>query len=269
MTTPLALLTFHGMGRQEEAFDAPLRERLARELGGDVFARIAFEGVHYQPVIEPRQEGTWRAMRAAARLDWRELRRFVLFYLSDVATYQYRPGEAGSVYRAVHGRIREALARLRTRVGAGEPGGAPVVAVAHSFGCAVLSDYLWDAQRGRGIFAGREVEPWERMAGLRLLVTTGCNIPLFVAGLERIEAIDPPGPEFAWWNLYDRDDPLGWPLRPLSTGFANAYDRVVTGDVEVSVGLTPLGHSHYWEDRDVARFVAGKVVEVMGEGENR
>ncbi len=266
MTTPLALLTLHGMGRQAEAFDAPLREGLRRELGEGLFRRIAWEGVHYQPAIEPRQEGTWRAMRAAARLDWRDLRRFMLFYLSDVATYQYRPYDGESVYRAVHGRIREALARLREEHGVGEPGGPPLVAVAQSLGCAVVSDYLWDAQRGKGLFAGRAVEPWERMAGLELLVTTGCNIPLFVAGLERIEAIDPPGPAFAWWNLYDRDDPLGWPLRPLSTGFANAYDRLVTGDVEVSVGWTPLGHSHYWEDRDVARFVAGKVAEVMGEG---
>lgn len=168
-----------------------------------------------------------------------------------------------SAYRAVHGEIRAALARLREEHGAGEPDGPPLVAVAHSLGAAVLSDYLWDAQRGKGLYDGKKAAPWERLAGLRLLVTTGCNIPLFVAGLERIEAIDPPGPGFAWWNLYDRDDPLGWPLRPLSTGFANAYDRVVTGDVEINVGLTPRGHSNYWQDRDVARFLAEKLAALL------
>ncbi len=264
MTTPLALLTLHGMGRQGEEYDAPLRAGLRRELGAARYERIAFAAVHYQPLLEPRQEAVWREMRAAARLDWRELRRFLLFYLSDVATYQYRPAAPESAYLAVHGEIRAALARLREEHGAGEPGGPPLVAVAHSLGAAVLSDYLWDAQRGKGLYAGKKAAPWERMAGLRLLVTTGCNIPLFVAGLERIEAIDPPGPGFAWWNLYDRDDPLGWPLRPLSTGFANAYDRVVTGDVEIDVGLTPLGHSKYWQDRDVARFLAGKLAALLG-----
>jgi len=52
-----------------------------------------------------------------------------------------------------------------------------------SLGGAILSDFLRDAQRGRGIFSDHAAAPWERIAGLRRFVTTGCTISFFVAGL--------------------------------------------------------------------------------------
>ena len=120
--------------------------------------------------------------------------------------------------------------------------GGPVVIVASSLGCQVISNYIWDAQRKKrkgeppkfGIWRQGAVEEecgpqddFRRLKSLRALFTTGCNIPLFVSGHSEIEAILPPNPNkpFEWKNYYDEDDVLGWPLRPLS----DSYCRLVAG----------------------------------------
>ncbi|MNE49356.1 hypothetical protein D3C80_1438690 [compost metagenome] len=101
------------------------------------------------------------------------------------------------------------------------------------------------------------------MQGLQRLYTTGCNIPLFVAGHLRIEAIKA-HPDFKWFNFFDEDDVLGWPLRPLSP----SYDRLVE-DLAVNVGSglvgtlvkswNPLSHEGYWSDAAVVRHIASSI----------
>ena len=53
------------------------------------------------------------------------------------------------------------------------------------------------------------------------LVTTGCNIPIFVAAHKEMHLIPiaPPTQLFKWINFYDPDDVLGCPLQPLSNGY--------------------------------------------------
>lgn len=64
------------------------------------------------------------------------------------------------------------------------------------------------------------VLPFLRAETCMAWVTTGCNIPLFVAAHKtmNIKPIQPPNgsPTFKWLNIYDPDDVLGWPLQPLS-----------------------------------------------------
>jgi hypothetical protein len=87
---------------------------------------------------------------------------------------------------------------------------------------------------------------------MRFLLTTGCNIPLFVAGFDKILPFNGSKlhPQFKWKNYYDRDDVLGWPLQPLS----DEYNHLVE-DIEIDSGdffssMTPFSHTHYWTDRD-------------------
>ena len=63
-------------------------------------------------------------------------------------------------------------------------------------------------------------------------------------------------------NYYDKDDILGYPLRPLSQSFKNT----VTQDIQINVGgllssWNPKSHSEYWTDNDftkpVAKYLAG------------
>jgi len=96
---------------------------------------------------------------------------------------------------------------------------------------------------------------------MRFLATTGCNIPLFVAGRSRVVPFAAPNDDFAWRNYYDEDDALGWPLRPL---YDERAEIVTDVPVNASGGLlgaltsswNPLSHGNYWEDREVQRPVA-------------
>ena len=143
----------------------------------------------------------------------------------------------------------------------------PVVLIAHSLGCQVVSNYLWDAQQRSaeaGVFRADRPDPigktsardkFCRLKTLRALFTSGCNIPVFIAGLpkERIKPVitGARGWQFRWENYYDPDDALGWPLHPLSP----AYKTAVAVDKAISAGnllnsWSPLSHNAYWSDDD-------------------
>jgi hypothetical protein len=103
------------------------------------------------------------------------------------------------------------------------------------------------------------------MEWLAGLITFGANIPLFTFAYDPVVPIRFPGnalpadvAELAeWLNYYDRDDVLGYPLRPTSPSYAAVVDE----DIEINVGgfgvsATPLSHGAYWTDDDFTRAVA-------------
>ncbi len=63
-----------------------------------------------------------------------------------------------------------------------------------------------------------------------------------------------------WVNLFDEDDIVGYPIRPV-----NAYCKsAVAADLNVSVGsiLTgwnPASHTGYWKDEEVGKIIAEKL----------
>jgi hypothetical protein len=160
--------------------------------------------------------------------------------------------------------VRDSLDSLRQALGSTD---APIVIVAHSLGCHVLSNYIWDAQRRTGFWKDKAPTPFQRLDTAAYFFTAGCNIPLFVSGLSKIEAIEPPNKDFQWINFYDRDDILGWPLKPLGDGGDHSYGRVVTQDVAINVGwgplsMTPLSHSRYWRSRSFLKPVAEAITRL-------
>ena len=167
--------------------------------------------------------------------------------------------------------IYEAAAQVLDQL---ESPDCPVVIIAQSLGAQVISSYLWDAQRSRGIWEPQHIaafgiktpnrDAFLKLATTRYLLTTGCNIPLIVSGLEHVIPIDKPNDEFRWLNYYDQDDVLGWPLKDM-------YDYEDTSarpeDVVVSVGnlLTswnPLSHSAYWTSPSFIR-AAGSLIKQL------
>src|SRR5262249_12022293 len=73
-----------------------------------------------------------------------------------------------------------------------------------------------------------------------------------------------------WLNFLDRDDILGWPLRPLYEKNAGSLDegqkRTVAriDDHEINVGgaftsWSPAAHGAYWTDGDFTEPVAGSL----------
>ena len=275
MAKRIGILVLHGMGEQPPDFDHDLKAKLLARLGDTVASDVAWQNVYYQPIMQHNQEEVWKRV-AAQQPRWMNSRRFFLYGFSDAATYEHSPGATDSVYKQVHEVIREAMDALQTELG---DENAPLVIFAHSLGCQVISNYIWDAMAGKGIWAGRSPSDFHRFKTLSYMFTAGCNIPLFVSGMENIEAINKPNDNFQWLNYYDKDDFLGWPLKPLSTGFENSYDAIVTQDIPINAhrswnplswlaSWTPAAHTMYWVADGFINPVAKHITSLYGEQGN-
>ncbi len=83
---------------------------------------------------------------------------------------------------------------------------------------------------------------------------------VFVAGLRDIAPFARPNAGFEWYNYYDKDDLLGYPLRPLTRAGKRPYEGLVTGDIAVRAGFGPLGsHLNYLERGRVVAAIASRI----------
>lgn len=268
-----ALLTVHGMGETPREYAIKLFEAVAARLG-PLAGQVDFRSIYYQDILKPNQETVWARVSETTHLRYADLRRFLLFGFGDAAGLENRKEIDGSVYELA----QEAIARQLLEV-ARRDLSTSVVFLAQSLGCQVLSSYIYDAQKaaaGLPVLAGiwKDIDAWARRAlGERLsepekrflaggtcsaFVTTGCNIPIFCAAHKQmdIRPIARPTERFAWINLYDPDDALGWPLQPLSPGYAALVDdRAINAGQGVVTWIlkswNPLSHSAYWRDAQV------------------
>ena len=254
----LGILTFHGMGNVEQDFDIQLRQKLQQRWPTEIRNNIAFQNVHYHPAMQEAQEETQRRMRDQhPKLKWKNSREFFMYAFSDAITYQLYPNQSDSVYQRVHQIVKTKIDELQAQL---EPN-SPIVVIAQSLGCQVLSNYIWDIQHRKGIWTHEAPDDIQALSQLQLVLTTGCNIPLFVAGLpeNEIVPIAKPHEAFRWLNFFDNHDVLGWPLQPLSP----AYSSLVK-DQPIDVGLfpsnlTPLSHMKYWEDGSFIKPAAEEI----------
>lgn len=272
MAAKLGVLIIHGIGTQKSDFADGMVNALVEQLGDRGFDRsdVAWQPVHWTPVLEPKQKDLWRRLSHNSELGFVTLRQFVINVLGDAIAYQRVPGQGReNVYDSTHRVIHQSVKTLRQQIG----GDKPLVILAHSLGCYMISNYIWDRQKGLGesAYAASAFERMETVAGM---VTFGCSIPLFMLAYTRIEPIALPSSTLAryfpdgtpaeelrraarWLNFYSRNDILGYPLRPLSPEYA----ETVNEDIAINVGglLTswnPASHTQYWTDSNLTRPVA-------------
>ncbi|RZA24945.1 MAG: hypothetical protein EOP92_43695, partial [Lysobacteraceae bacterium] len=155
----LALITVHGMGETPEDYADALMARL-RGLLGATSGKVVMRSVYYQKILQDNEDEVWRRMHGRAPLRYGDLRKFVLYGFGDAAGLENRKEIPGSVYEEAQGEIAKALLSAH----AVRPG-MPVVFVAQSLGCQVLSSYIYDAQKamaGRPVGAGiwRNIDAW-------------------------------------------------------------------------------------------------------------
>jgi hypothetical protein len=171
--------------------------------------------------------------------------------------------------------LARALHSLATRAG----GDAPLAVLGHSLGSVVSSDFLGDLQ---GVPTGAPLAPGaaaalgdtalERGETFGWFYTLGSPLALWAQRQPDFgRPLTVPHPEFArhhphqrgeWVNVYDPDDVISSPLRPLSAAWAAA----VTEDRRVDVGpwwlgWTPLAHPYYWNDRRVVTPIASSLAQ--------
>ncbi len=262
------------MGTTKRDYYEELRDDVITLVGKDTWRNdIHFGHVYYQDILQNPQIKYFERVRD--KVDSRKLRRFLLDGFSDAGGLEYSRTIPFSAYEKTQERIFDALGRAFGAAGSPQ---APVVFIAQSLGCQVLSNYIWDAMRDPsptfGVWRhshdglGPDDIDFRRLRTLHVLVTTGCNIPIFIGGLPRSQRkpIKRPNNNFVWENYYDEDDALGWPLQALSDG----YKTLVT-DIEVNVGSiftswNPLSHTGYWTDADVQRPLAEHLRSLLAQG---
>jgi hypothetical protein len=259
----IGVLTLHGVGshRPGSPFDAELRQALRREAGGK--ATVVIKAIYYHGDSRSRQAELWSQFdrledNDASSLDHKFVRRLMLTSLGDALAYGNNPNDENSLYRDVHKQVRNAIGEMETELG----GACPVAVVAHSLGCRVIIDYIRDAQTGAGIWQGeKDASEFQKLASLRLLVTTGCTIPFYESPRTSAEQrFFQPGENFQWINFYDRDDLLGWPLRPLGGDFEAVQD-----EERNYVGSSITSHMRYWRDDELNEEIASKILTVAKE----
>lgn len=271
MPKKLGVFVIHGMGDQQPNFAddmiAELKERIRDE--GGYPDEVAFEPAFWADVLSGHQHEMWNKMNDANDLDWSSLRKFVLNSFGDATAYQRAPDEPDDIYAQVHRRILSHLQALRAQLGDAD---APLLVLAHSLGCDMMSNYIYDQQNP----ANKPVlgtTPFEQMKTLCGLITFGCNIVLFSLAHERYVGIQfPPAGLPAqlaalaeWRNYYDPDDILGWPVKELCPEY-EANGKVTDFPINVGGLLTswnPAAHSEYWTDNDLTKPTAKKIVSLL------
>ena len=260
MNKKVGVLLVHGMGAVADDFAHDTIQELRERISGRGLNReeIAWQSVYWNPVLSARESQLWVDLAADHDLNWAKLRKFFINAFGTVTAYRTAGDRCDDIYDRIHGTIQDSLRELRAKLGGKDK---PLFVIAHSLGSVMVSDYIWDRQRGRNEerFEGSAFERMETLCGL---VTLGSNIPLFTLACDPVTSIEFPPPSLPdelkkrakWLNMYDSDDVLGWPLKPLS----QSYGEAVAEDIEVSVGniLTswnPANHAAYWTDDSVIK----------------
>jgi hypothetical protein len=269
----VALLTIPGLGEQPLDYADDMRRALSHRMGA-AFANVDVHSVYYQHLLKPNELDVWNRTRERSTVRYEQLRKFILFGFADAAGLENRKEYDNSVYEQAQMEIARALLAILEHRGPD----TPIVLLAHSLGCQVMSSFIYDAQKragGGAVAAGiwkpgrmadsltAEQRKFLQCGTVRTFVTTGCNIPVFVSAHQRMDVkpIIKPNPGFTWLNLYDPDDALGWPLQPLEGGYETLVeDRVVNAGQGIldfmTKSLNPLSHTAYWTDDEVIKPLA-------------
>ena len=269
----IAIALLHGSGRAEDhrhaaGIQEEIVERAKKEIGEENAQQgLVFEAINWAPAFGTAHDDLWFRLREGPELSFLDLRRFMLYFAADAIAYQPMPGGQDK-YQAIHTMVAAGFKSLAERAG----DDAALCIVAHSLGTVIASNYLWDLQRGRvpaAVAPHIGTSPLERGDTLALLFTMGSPLALWSLRYPDFgEAIAFPAPELEkhhprvwteWVNFFDKDDILGYPVQTLNEG----YRRIVV-DREVNAGgflwgRTPASHGKYWEDKEIARYVAGSL----------
>ena len=305
MTYECALLCMHGMGNlTQNEFNsdiAKLRQNLAERLPADRFSKIYIPsaGIFYSDLTQPQEDNVWRAMTTLGGLNTglirrntvNRIRRFIISGFSDATAFAgFNGSGTRQQYTDVQQRIYDALNDVYNVCGE-----VPIVIISQSLGCQIMSSYLWDAQLywrntnfggnfvidSRSIWKNHQSTNYDSflcLHSLKTWFTTGCNIPIFVSGFNDVRAVHnrQHGYNFNWFNYFDYDDILGYPLAPLrvlfdptnSTGHGQSYANAVT-DIQVNANdgiwgtitssWNPMSHTQYWSDDTVLEALTSTV----------
>jgi hypothetical protein len=291
----IAVLFVHGINVFEQNYSDDMQQALRARLPDAI--HVKFASVFWGDVVRNRQNGFLDDVVKAGVAD-SAFRRFVVQGLGDAAAYQKTRQRKDSAYYEIQAKIRREINSLE------EPGQEkrPLVIIAHSLGCHIVSSFAWDLNKVKQqpeeqrsdddklMLEGADT-PFRLLDTFAGFVTLGSNMPLFTFtfGPARVFPItSPPGlqPAFPgrelseaaasharWLNFYSRNDLLGYPLKPLNDlyrGEPRLIDKAVRSEGWFRSVFFPspldalAAHSGYWTNRTVIRDTVRLIENVAG-----
>lgn len=175
---------------------------------------------------------------------------FVAHSVADIISYQGKEPQ-----KLIHAKVGQAVETLAARLASGEEK-APLTIVSHSLGTVISSDFVWDRFKAR---KEKGLTGFHDRLTFANFFTVGSPIALFSLKYGGPEAFkDPVRVEPAqgrWLNIFDKDDPVGMPLRVLNP----AYKDAVHFDVRVDAGDYLSSHMRYFKGEATLRLISRKI----------
>lgn len=267
MPQDVVVLFIHGINTSSQDYYLPLRDRILDRLPKALREHAIFRSVFWADIVRGRQQEYLSYAELQAGFKASTFHKMVIEGLGDAAAYQKTENRANSAYYEIQRRIRKVIRD------AALPGHdtRPLVVVAHSLGCHIMSSYAWDLHKfkaNHGAHDPRNLDDeekrfvaalanktaFERLDTFAGFITMGCNMPLFTFtfGPQHVfpmtypyrQGVAPafPGPALddasrgraGWRNYYSLNDPLGYPLKPLNDAYDN--EPLLTDNRVVSEG---------------------------------
>ncbi len=278
MAKKLGILMIRGSGspgfKEQETFIKRLFS-LLRKQGEDPVRDIATQMVDWYGPLETEQQKLIRRLEnSGLKVRGRGLRRFLLSNIGDLINYGGRPNRPSTTYEQIHQLVTNDIRSLQDQL---RPD-APLIVLASSMGTEVINNHIWDRQqfkvRNPGMPDPMGKTAFERMETLVGLFTFGNNIPIFGAALtiEDLEPIRFPDTDLPaelmllseWINIYDKNDPLGYPVTFVNQQYGDGRVK----DVEYNVGnlftsWNIASHFYYWKSRKVCKRVSSFSVRIL------
>jgi hypothetical protein len=246
----VAIVCVHGINMSDPNYFEPLEQGVFEALPSSHWRHVTFRSVFWANVVRGRQKDYIKNALSCSAFRDTSLRRLVIQGLGDAAAYQKTKGIKDSAYYEIQSQISWTLDWLDSKAYPDRL----LVLVGHSLGCHIISSYMWDMNKLKlmaderlanehadvrdmaGMLRSAETTPFRKFDTLAGLVTLGANMPLFTFNFgpsnvypitHRVnEEMQPAFPGRAlgprvrerarWLNFYSRNDPLGYPLKPLN-----------------------------------------------------
>ncbi len=278
MTQKIAVALIHGIGKQKANYADQISYDLKKLAEIEIqsiqhinpAAEFIIEPVYWAPVIQKSEDKLWENLKKGGEMDFKQLRRLMIDFAGDAIAYQ-QMGNDRSIYDGIHRVIAKTIKKLAKHAGES----APLCIIAHGLGSVIASNYIYDIQNDSpqkpllSDFVKQDLSdlPIEQCQTLCGFFTLGSPLPLWGLRYKNFgipiklkteilskyySDIEP-----QWWNYYDKDDIIGYPLKTINKDYNNA----VNFDFEVNVGTlmtswNPASHAGYWNDADVINPIA-------------
>lgn len=192
MPRHVGIVFVHGILGNEFDFAIKMEHKLRQRLPAALQDFVHFRSVFWAGAVREHQRDYFGRARTTGNMWHNRLRRFVIEGLGDAAAYQKTRFRKNSAYYGVQEAITSKIQSLEAR---GREN-SPLIFIGHSFGCHVISSYLWDLNKlmQRDVAEVEKYEdpeeqalwhelkdasPLRRLKTLAGIVTLGNNMPMF------------------------------------------------------------------------------------------